>query len=160
LSFSQELKNYFLENKNVVIPWKKDRGFTKGVETMHKVADDLKMKKKINKRGKSKRKNNNRCSSKNYNWSYFEGIAYRNECSYLGDIYYKNGKKERSNIPREIYVDSINSIRLKKHPIRNSTRLQKFSKAPFNCSVFFNEYREYFEKYDVDVDRSITAHGC
>jgi hypothetical protein len=129
---------------------------------MHKVSENLKKEHKHNNlspKNKNKFKKKKKLSS-NYNWSYYDGVAFRKDNDFLGDIYYKNGKKERSNIPREVHVDSINSVRLKKHPIRNGTRNQKFSKAPFYCSVFFNEYREYFEKYDIDVDRSITAHGC
>lgn len=61
---------------------------------------------------------------------------------------------------KNLKTDGVNSIGLKKHPVRNSTRRQHFARAPIRSLEIFHKYEEVFKKFDVDISRGINCKGC
>lgn len=142
------------------------KGFAK-VGTQQKLKDsynikpDIKNKKRINKT-KGGRK------SKNNTWILSDGLPYLvrdvDKDNNIGKelIESSEGKQggKRYYVKGGLEVDGIHSFRIAKHPIRNRSRPQKFSKPSIYSTNFYQNFKEIFNEYEIDVDKCVVVNGC
>lgn len=114
--------------------------------------------KKINIKGRNKNFLNKLHGMKT--WLLNDGVPYfsklkSNEILFpeedVGSKYFRAG---------EMYVDNINSFRLKKHIIRNKTRYQTFVKPNEHFTNFYNQNKLLFDEFDINVDKCVISKGC
>jgi hypothetical protein len=120
---------------------------------------------KRNKRKRNKGKNGevkeiatgkNLRRSKQHEWILDDGLPYFVEQDPFPE--YKEDKTIRN--VGNMYYDGINSTYLGKHPLRNSTRPQKFIKPNETFLSFCFEYVEIFDEFDIPFERCMVNRGC
>jgi hypothetical protein len=121
---------------------------------------DVKNTKSLNKNFKRTSKNRNQ---EKFDWKLHEDLPYLlkiSEEEYLNELIPERDAENKIEKQGVFYVDNVNSKFLGKHPLRNNTRPQKFSKSCIDSSIFYNRNKEMFDSREMFVDRNVIMKGC
>ena len=140
--FSDSCVTYFFNNKHHFSDWNED-AFGGGVSKSMKFGRSVGVRNSKVKKGSSSRRD-----SRKSHWILDNGLPY-----------IKNTGAENP-FPKNLKTDGVNSISLKKHPIRNSTRRQHFTRAPIRSLEMFHKYEKVFKTFEIDISRAVNCKGC
>lgn len=158
VSFTNILKEYFLKNKFVKRSWSKE-GIGGLTDEIHNEVIQRKKNtfdKSNNLKKPKRRKNIGFKKDECLDWILSDGNVFQVRTKMKRNVQSKRKLRRHG----DLYVDSYNSLKIGKHPIRNSTRPQKFSKPPIESSIFYNQNKALFDEFDVNVDRCVISKGC
>jgi len=97
-------------------------------------------------------------------WVLSDGLPYlrTSEAAKLSNLDAKNTWGEDFKykyVKGGLIVNGVHSFRVCKHPIRNATRPQRFQKPALSSSIFYNNCKEIFDSYDINVDKCVIVAG-